>query len=208
MVSHLEHLKLSPDHRWDSHALPTPGETKRRSLNMKTVASCPNSIECQMSRKRGYGQCEGHVEYGSWSSKRMRLDPVTGILPISAKRGNRTNCGMELDPHQHNSTAVLASVHGIGSVSDLSSIPEEAEPNQQPSAPSGVSLDPDSDNDENELSAPLVPLCPSPSPPPLLFPFGSDTSKLDSEHCSVWLAPEIQTIRANALLPTSIVEEM
>ena len=209
VASHLEHLKLTSDCTLTpGHdlSLLTVGETKcasPRQLNIKTVASCPHFTGCHVSRKRDYSQCEGHEEFSSWRSKRMRLDPNTRILPQSAKNGSRTNHGMELDPHQHNSTVVLTSVHGIGSVSDLSSIPEETEPSQQPSSP----LDSESDPPLNlcvPLSSTFLNPFPPPPPPPTL-----PVRSLGYEPCSVvWLAPEIKTLQTSSLLPPTVVDKM
>jgi hypothetical protein len=122
---------------------------------------------------------------------------------------------MELDPHQHNSTAMFHSVHGIGGASDLSSIPEETEPNQPPPHSGQHSTMDQGLNTDKEWSSLNLSLCPtlssaflSPSPTPP-SPIGSDPSKLDSSAPpSIWLAPEIQTLQQSSLLPDSIVEEM
>lgn len=252
VASHLEHLKLSSDGRWDGdshwdtdgrcrdggHSSPAPGKREAsarvtsapRQLNIKTVASCPHSIDCQISRKRFLRDC-GQSER---SSKRMRLDSETRMFLPNTKNGNRTNHGMELDLHQHNRAAVLTSVHGVGNVSDLSSIPEEIEPSQQPrpsggygrtpspekelsqqhSTPSGIPYSVNSDVHEalTHLSLNLRPalssafLSPSPATTPPHPPLVTDTNI----ECSVWVAPEIQAMsrRAESLLPISIVEEM
>lgn len=78
--------------------------------------------------------------------------------------------------------------------------------------PSCGSGDPDHNSEKeqlpslsfNLLSAAF--LSPSPTPPPLLRPPPSPPDV--SIGCSVWVAPEIQTIKAASLLPSSVVEEM
>lgn len=246
MASHLEHLKLSSEAHWTGEVVTSHMELLKLSsegvdctrpilspppqLSMKTVASCPRSVECQVSRKRCSSSSSGLDEHGgsSWSNKRLRLDAEAAIpsgnSPPSLKDENRTGHGMEFDQHLRNGTPVLT-MHGV---SDLSSIPEETEPSQQPSSPS-VSLDPcieASVGDEKEKAPPplllslnLRPtlssafLSPSPMPPPppplSLPPLNSDAG-VSTFPRSVWVAPELQGIsgQTRSPLPISIVKEM
>lgn len=203
VAAHLEHLKLSTDTPLNSHspmltsswgrALGGPnidiGEPPHR-LQMKTVASCLNSTECQVSRKRqlmDFCASEEKVQ-DSWASKRMRLDDRSPLDDSSS---------IDRDHCQDDSRAMP--------VTNLASIPEEAELNQQVLASSIHSNA--KTREELTPSLHINPTLPSLSrpPPPPSPPVGSGD---DIHPYSVWVAPEIQAMTDPPPLPASIMEEM
>ena len=204
VAAHLEHLKLSTDTPLNGHSPmltssggrplegPNISEPQRR-LQMKTVASCPHSIECQVSRKRQWMDCcassEDNVR-NSWPNKRLRLDDRSPFDDSSS-----------IGRCQDESRAIL--------VMNLASIPEEAELNQHiltssiHSTAKTKELTPPSHQTNSTLHSLSRLSPPSPPSPPSSPP----ASPGDDTHTySLWVAPEIQGMPDP--LPPSIVEKM
>lgn len=162
---------------------PNISEPQHR-LQMKTVASCPHSTECQVSRKRQLmDYCASGEEkvHDSWAGKRLRLDDRSPLDDSSS-----------IGRCQDDSRAMPAT--------NLASIPEEAELNQQVLASSVHSHEEPSHHTNSTLPSLSRPP-PSPSPPPVGL--GDDIHPY-----SVWVAPEIQAMTDPPPLPASIMEEM
>ena len=227
MAAHLQHLNLSSESNArtttsSSPALPTASTAQGRltpypcHLNIKTVAACPQSVNSQVGRKRSFPdlECRMDEEVGENKSmevqvlprKRSRLDPGMDSKCINFKSDSRV---------VHSSVrSDLDALHVMGSMSDLSSIPEEGELTQQSSSPvdqfsaNPTTRDISSDDDDAtvpiEISQPVLP-----SPQSLHLPPKS-TAGLTGEVQSVWLAPELKAIKTHAdyPLPLSILKEM
>lgn len=225
MTSHLEHLNLSCEgHRLGNEPQPSTADEPNplpQYLSIKTVASCPQSLECRVSRKRYPTTCclgpgdHGHREGDlcSQPGKRMRLDTAAADLSDQDFTGETNKHHMRAG--HRNGSATPTSAHSVGNASDLTSIPEEIESQQSSSF---------SPNSTTERSAPSAggdergqePVSPSQLGPSLQQPLSlclPPDSNLhpDSELRSVWLAPELQIIHAQSdpsPLPVSIVKEM
>ena len=190
-------------------------------LSIRTVASCPHSLECQVSRKR-------HAEYTpeeycdteqdssgslSNSNKRMRLDRSTAIPSRRLENFKNENRGRFLERQRHDSTALplLLTAQSYGSSnSDLSSIPEDQELGQELSSPPSSQgrfiRDSKDIFDIKEDWGDFA----SPSDPTQSSPPSTATDEGSVEPHSVWIAPELKSItsQSNSLLPTSIIKEM
>ena len=222
MASHLKHLKLSQESQITDSFGHTPCQ-----WNIRTVASCPHSMETKASRKRCVMELpldaeSGGVDYESPPSvKRVRVCadarmPREGVSPHSPNaRDLMTKCP-GLTNWQYSTDMMRTSV---GSVSDLSSIPEETELSRQSSPSSCGSPTRDSSDittiSEQDTRQSFHPsprstmssafLSPSPATPSVSSDVG-----VASEPCAVWIAPEIQNMRAHSdsVLPEAILNEM
>ena len=149
MSKHLQQLKLSPaGHSVSATSLPL-------QLNIKTVASCPQSSECHIGRKRSSedrmdedysmdlcqdinfkNQEQKTTSRWTQPSKKLKLDtgsvlPMRSLLEfkneIETRRLLRSKVGHDEGCHVKPNLT-----HSIGNYPDLSSIPEEHELNQEP----------------------------------------------------------------------------
>lgn len=230
MASHLEHLNLSRETQLVNHTSSFVPTSNSRQLNIKMVAACPHSMETKVARKRALAElppsseCEGFKgDYDSLSTfKRARICTETKMLrettlPLTTKE---TKCVMSPN-RQYDTDIMRTPIHSVGSISDLSSIPEETELSRQSSSSSCDSPTPNTDDvvtSNQDSPHPFSPLHLNPhstmsssflSPSPATPPVASGVD-LDIEPSAVWLAPELQTIQAQSrpLLPVSIVNEM
>lgn len=256
MASHLEHLKLSSgsvtNNTSSGSGIGTIPPTHQNRLSIKTVASCPHSLENRVPRKRYLAESfmaevqeEGgdqSMDYSPPSHKRVRVCvdetrmPEGGsVAPLLLHSPKEVKTKPSVCPSRQYDSDIMrtSSLHSAGSLSDLSSIPEEAELTRQssgsscgsPTPPEGagmtVSDERDLKDEGEEVSSrhphlnpnstlflspsPGSPSSPPPPPPPSPPPRHPDT-----DSCSVWIAPEIQTIctDSTSLLPVSIMNEM
>lgn len=229
MASHLEHLKLSPESRLTDHS-PAPAATAtdngvgsgpHNQLSITTVASCPHSMECQqLGRKRPLSEshCDdfmeisrGHSNSNSVQSHKKRRLNIESKMP--SENLLRSTNEVKTKHVTHSIDTLCGSVLSTGSVSDLSSIPEETEQSRVCSTPDASTEN--AANKEEErliLSSPQSPLSLSstyPSLSPFPLPPVSDADHI-SELRSVWIAPELQDFStlSDCPLPVSIVKEM
>ena len=198
-----------------------------RHLNIKTVASCPQSIDSQVSRKRYLPESECCLDEDMIEMETSTLPARKRTRTLGAGEMHISNCinfksdsrgvmypSVKLD-HQHESAS---SLHAVGSLSDLSSIPEEGEVTQQTStliSTTNTSIDTeaasdsdidtaDESNSEDRLISQAIPTS-LPSSQSLL-----KSAELGDKVCSVWLAPELKAIKthADSPLPLSILNKM
>ncbi len=240
MAAHLQHLKLSSEgSAWSSaphHHTPIPCEGGSLApyschLNIKTVASCPKSVDSQVSRKRQFPELD---EEG------MGMDISDGETNCTLPATKRTRMDLDSAAERHvlkctnfksDSKVVQASARpehqrdgglALSSMSDLTSIPEEWELTQQTSTSIDTANTSNSnasatdarnssidtaDADEYISVSQSIPTS-LPSPQSLHLPL--ESSELGGKVCSVWLAPELKAIKTHAdfPLPLSILKEM
>ena len=235
MAAHLQDLTLSSEGSAFSAPfinphLPTvlPGERSSspypHHLNIKTVASCPQSIESQENRKREPLDLECCLNEDCMdvlmipSRKRTRVDVGSAETCMSSCVNFKSDTkAMHLSSNHHDGDSMSASLHGIGSLSDLSSIPEEGELTQHTSmttdttdTSNSIADSPDSsDTQEDKLnpnSHPTMPISIS-----SLLPSSQSAPAQGDKVCSVWLAPELKAgikTHIDSPLPLSILKEM
>lgn len=241
MASYLKHLTLTHEDPAVSHA---PQFAGPRQLNIKTVASCPHSLESKVVRKRCAAEPVPEMEEGEGLRDDFDSPPSLKKLRVSAdtrmpqertlaahltSRDLRPKCVVP-PSRQYDTDMLRTPLHCVGSLSDLSSIPEEVELSRQSSSsssscgsPTGGAPDvagalsgqqdkhgPSSSSPHSAM--PSVFLASSPAPPSPLpaTPSLSSEAGQEDEPCSVWIAPELQSIHTNSepLLPASIINEM
>ena len=246
MSAHLEHLRLSSEgsaqitpsitphhhhhHRHHRDSL-TPQAVEGilppypRQLNIKTVASCPQSLASQLGRKRSFKDQECLLDEDM--SEDCEMD--TSSIPVRKRsrmdlggaesNSNFSNCvRYKSDSKVGHLQARSDHQHSDGTLplvgTDLSSIPEEGEPCQTSTHTDAIDTSsPNADTADNasiseeDVGLPHIPVS---LPPSQSVPLTLKDGEVGGKACSIWLAPEIKSIKthADSPLPLSILKKM